>query len=450
MSRPTTPPSATTWRTTWAPQASNWRATDRSSTGRSTIPFGDTSFGAFAKKRYRYVGKEKDGESGLYYYGARYYAPWICRFVSVDPLAHDYPYLTPYNYAGNKPIGDLDIDGMQGTGDSPHVSTGDKVPNAPQHGDVFITGVDHQFMDPSGTMISGTDGSGPSVFLSTPLKTFMYGYVKGDNMQTGSWVTLGFETEGGSVFTWDSDKLNFTNNSTGEEFDDHVSFDATRVVQNMVTPMASMAIAWEKQGDPFVEVKSQIAAHGGGLMSFAWDSAKQGVHGFFSDLAAGGRRRSDALWGLTLGGSAPGFGAGMGISSKFRRFYSVLGDGDFNRLKGGGAPWPTAPSKAHLGAGVYSWGDFQTAAAYRADYEAKGILGLSIRQLDITDSKFKGLLKLDLYSLDATGAENWIASHSSLYGAGLPHGFDYIKGMTSRFGAEHYFSSGSFKYFRIR
>ncbi|HRF82546.1 MAG TPA: RHS repeat-associated core domain-containing protein, partial [Flavobacteriales bacterium] len=76
-------------------------------------PFGDTCFGAFAKKRYRYVGKEKDNETGLYYYGARYYAAWTCRFVSVDPLADKYMYLTPYNYAANDPIGDFDIDGQQ-------------------------------------------------------------------------------------------------------------------------------------------------------------------------------------------------------------------------------------------------------------------------------------------------------------------------------------------------
>ena len=55
----------------------------------------------------------------MYYYGARYYAPWTCRFISVDPLAADYPYLTPYNYAGNKPITHKDIDGLQGTGDPP-------------------------------------------------------------------------------------------------------------------------------------------------------------------------------------------------------------------------------------------------------------------------------------------------------------------------------------------
>ncbi len=80
-------------------------------------PFGDSSLRTFTYKRYRYVGKEKDAESGLYYYGARYYAAWTCRFISVDPLAAEYAYLTPYNYAGNKPIGDFDIDGMQSTGD---------------------------------------------------------------------------------------------------------------------------------------------------------------------------------------------------------------------------------------------------------------------------------------------------------------------------------------------
>ncbi|MCA1751482.1 MAG: RHS repeat-associated core domain-containing protein [Flavobacteriales bacterium] len=76
-------------------------------------PFGETSFGGYAKKRYRYNGKEKDEESGLYNYGQRYYAPWLCRFVSVDPIAEDYPQLSSYNYAGNKPITSVDIEGLQ-------------------------------------------------------------------------------------------------------------------------------------------------------------------------------------------------------------------------------------------------------------------------------------------------------------------------------------------------
>ncbi|MCF8373973.1 MAG: LysM peptidoglycan-binding domain-containing protein [Bacteroidales bacterium] len=86
-------------------------------------PFGTTSYRSGSSetevslKRYKYVGKERDEETGLYYYGARYYAAWIARFVSVDPLQFEYPQLTPYNYAGNKPITFIDIDGLQAEGD---------------------------------------------------------------------------------------------------------------------------------------------------------------------------------------------------------------------------------------------------------------------------------------------------------------------------------------------
>jgi len=82
-------------------------------------PFGTTSYrsentsGAISLKRYRYVGKERDDETGLYYYGARYYAAWLARFVSVDPLKDDYPYYTSYQYAGNKPITFIDLDGLE-------------------------------------------------------------------------------------------------------------------------------------------------------------------------------------------------------------------------------------------------------------------------------------------------------------------------------------------------
>jgi RHS repeat-associated protein len=56
----------------------------------------------------------------LYFYGARYgvypaYSgtAWLCRFVSVDPLQHKYPYYTPYQYAGNKPVTFIDLDGLE-------------------------------------------------------------------------------------------------------------------------------------------------------------------------------------------------------------------------------------------------------------------------------------------------------------------------------------------------
>lgn len=77
-------------------------------------PFGETSFGSYAKKRYRFCGKEKDEESGLYYYGARYYLSWTCRFISVDPLADHTPSHSSYMYAHNNPVMYIDPTGMAG------------------------------------------------------------------------------------------------------------------------------------------------------------------------------------------------------------------------------------------------------------------------------------------------------------------------------------------------
>lgn len=82
-------------------------------------PFGVSSYQAMdttlkaARKRYRYVGKERDESTGLDYYGARYYASWLCRFVSVDDLKDEYPFYTTYQYAGNKPVGFIDLDGLE-------------------------------------------------------------------------------------------------------------------------------------------------------------------------------------------------------------------------------------------------------------------------------------------------------------------------------------------------
>ena len=54
-------------------------------------PYGTTAYHAGLgvldanPQRYRYSGKERDAESWLYYYGARYLAPWLGRWVSPDP-----------------------------------------------------------------------------------------------------------------------------------------------------------------------------------------------------------------------------------------------------------------------------------------------------------------------------------------------------------------------------
>jgi RHS repeat-associated protein len=82
-------------------------------------PYGETSFGSFARKRYRFTGKERDEESGLNYHGARYYVPWLARWTSSDPAGTvDGPNL--YSYVANNPIRLIDLFGLQGSaGDVP-------------------------------------------------------------------------------------------------------------------------------------------------------------------------------------------------------------------------------------------------------------------------------------------------------------------------------------------
>ncbi len=63
-----------------------------------------------------YNDKELFDEADLdwYDYGFRNYDPQIGRFVQLDPLTDDYPELTPYQYASNDPIANIDLDGLEG------------------------------------------------------------------------------------------------------------------------------------------------------------------------------------------------------------------------------------------------------------------------------------------------------------------------------------------------
>ena len=68
----------------------------------------------FEKTRYGYNGKELDGDfANNYDYGFRIYNPGVARFLSVDPLAKSFPWYTPYQFAGNKPIWAIDLDGAE-------------------------------------------------------------------------------------------------------------------------------------------------------------------------------------------------------------------------------------------------------------------------------------------------------------------------------------------------
>lgn len=89
-------------------------------------PYGTTAYYEVASgrevpaKRYRYTGKERDEETGLSYHGARYYAPWLARWISADPIGIG-DGVNLYSYVGNRPTRMNDPSGM--AGDDP-VSSG--------------------------------------------------------------------------------------------------------------------------------------------------------------------------------------------------------------------------------------------------------------------------------------------------------------------------------------
>jgi len=56
---------------------------------------------------------DEDADLGWYDYGFRNYDPQIGRFPQHDPLTFEYPYYTPYQYAGCEPITNVDVDGLE-------------------------------------------------------------------------------------------------------------------------------------------------------------------------------------------------------------------------------------------------------------------------------------------------------------------------------------------------
>lgn len=92
------------------------------------LPFGETmaqQLGSnYYNSPYKFNGKELDEETGFYYYGARYYDPKVSIWLSIDPLAEEFPNFNPYNYVMQNPLNLIDPTGM-----APEEGGGDPKPN---------------------------------------------------------------------------------------------------------------------------------------------------------------------------------------------------------------------------------------------------------------------------------------------------------------------------------
>jgi len=161
------------------------------------------------KNPYLYNGKELDEESGLYYYGARYYDAEVGRWWSVDPAYDLYYSWSPYNYVRNNPVNLTDPNGMW--------ASTDVVQN--EDGSYTVVGGDENDNDNGIYVVKqnedgGYDRTGKTIGYSATPESFF-------NSESGEWMgNINPNDKSGSNFlnlmlSANPDLLHYTLSATG-------------------------------------------------------------------------------------------------------------------------------------------------------------------------------------------------------------------------------------------
>jgi RHS repeat-associated protein len=93
-----------------------------------TYPYGESSVqieqsvAGFSLKAYGYNGKERDDQTGLYYFGMRYYAAWLGRWANTDPIGVE-DGINLFSYVSCNPIRYRDDTGLSGNDIADPVTT---------------------------------------------------------------------------------------------------------------------------------------------------------------------------------------------------------------------------------------------------------------------------------------------------------------------------------------
>ncbi|WP_428265996.1 SpvB/TcaC N-terminal domain-containing protein [Haliangium sp.] len=363
------------------------------------FPYGPSSFQGGSshararQKRYRFSGKERDGETGLYYYGARYYAAWIARWTSPDPLG-PIDSLNVYTYVRNNPIRFTDSTGMR------LAEASDRTTQTPLPGDVAEArrigkerGKQYGELDAKAvrqlSKLHRKVGGGRSLWDRMP-NEWRSDFISGIITAYESLPTLTGPFKDPDLFRY-----------AQEEFD-------RQRTKSFVEKSASMLSN---------EIKTELV-----LYSLPGLAASLRRSGSAYIQTSANARRSD---------------------TSYRYFYTVQGPNDAARLRTTGTPWPTGPTEAHFGQGVYAWGS-ETEALQYLQRRSRIAPNLEVVEFRVKLSTLRKFRQLNVDSLrDPT---QWLSSYSRLYPKGTPtHGLQYIRRGTGNSGVEHYFHYSTFE-----
>lgn len=92
--------------------------------------------------------RERDAETGMYFYRARYYSPTLARFITEDPIRFASGDLNWYRYVGNDPVNLIDPLGLTSW-------PTDSTQTTKEFGDRGHTGLD--MVNPKGSPVYSTD-----------------------------------------------------------------------------------------------------------------------------------------------------------------------------------------------------------------------------------------------------------------------------------------------------
>jgi len=273
-------------------------------------PYGSTSYQAgrsaieVSLKRYRHTGMERDEETGFAYHNARYYAPWLGRWVSADPLGIvDGTDL--YVYALTTPIVFTDRSGTDSTSSSltdEEVLAMSYAPGAP----IYIQG-----KAPDNVGISGTTNASESSGLAGAWDFFV-GVKRGEINYVVDLVTTNDYTrindlidsihEKGFVATWANTQAGPILSNPGKQvaFADaviHGHFGKAGEIAGSLEGDVSMAASGEIGAEPTTTASTAETAidknAGGRNVGTAkvnfWQKAEGRVHLSIETSAPGGR-----------------------------------------------------------------------------------------------------------------------------------------------------------------